>query len=228
MLKKILIGIAALGLTAAALANGNSISESTALAAVPASEFDPGLYLGIQGGYGASGWDKVKGNDLEVSKAGNIAGRALVGYDFTKYWAAEAGYTYFGKKAEIKNGSTVMADVRTQAWDLVAKGKIPVVEDFEMYGKVGVGYLMSKGLRKDDTSANTFFYKDKQNNFAGVVGAGAEYYFMPNLWMDLSWTRFMVTNRCGSYKSGSTTYTYGKYQPDADLFALGVAYKFNF
>lgn len=225
MLKKILIGVAALGLTAAALANGNSISESTALAAVPASEFDPGLYVGLQAGYGLTGWKKVQGADLSVSKDGNIAGRVLVGYDFTKYWAAEAGYTYFAKKTEIKAGSTLNGDVRTQAWDLVAKGKIPVVDDFEMYGKVGVGYLMSKGLQH---TSNSFFLKDKQNNFAGVVGAGAEYYFMPNLWMDLSWTRFMVANRCGNLVSGGTTYTYGKYQPDADLFALGVAYKFNF
>jgi len=223
MLKKILIGVAALGLTAAALANGNSISESTALAAVPASEFDPGLYVGLQAGYGLSGWKRVNGNAVDVSNssANNIAGRVLVGYDFTKYWAAEAGYTYFFKKAQLKAGSVLEGDVRTQALDLVAKGKIPVVDQFDMYGKAGIGYLMSKGLQH---TANIEFAKDKQNNFAGVVGAGAEYYFMPNLWMDLSWTRFMVATGCGS----SNGYTFNKYQPDADLFALGVAYKFSF
>lgn len=221
MFKKILVGAAALGLTAVALANGNSISESTALAAVPASEFDPGLYVGIQAGYGVSGWDRVQGSEAAVSQAKNIAGRLLIGYDFTKYWATEFGYTYFGKKAEIKTGSVIRGDIRTQAFDLVAKGKIPVMDEFDMYGKVGVGYLMSKGLQH---TGNTLFAKDKQNNIAGVVGAGAEYYFMPNLWMDLSWTRFMVARGCGP----SNGYTFDKYQPDADLFALGVAYKFDF
>jgi len=238
MLKKILIGVAALGLTAAALANGNTVSESTALAAVPASEFDPGIYLGLQGGYGLSGWKRVEGDAAKVSADGGLSGRAFVGYDFTKYWAMELGYTYFGPKTKVKDASgTVLSQIRTEAWDLVGKGKIPVVDSFDIYGKLGVGYLMSKGIQKASTtfSSDTVYVgeKDKQNNIAGVVGVGAEYYFMPNLWMDLSWTRYMTNAKSGmtytgTLDSNATVYANGKYQPDADFYALGVAYKFNF
>jgi len=231
MVKKLLVGAAALGLTVAALANGNSVSESTALAAVPASEFNPGIYLGLQGGYGLSGWKRADGSDLKVSDDASLTGRVFIGYDFTKYWAMELGYAYFGSKTKIRDTSNTLAsEITTQAFDLVGKGKVPVVDNFDIYGKFGIGYLMSKGIQKaQGTFSDGTYYlgeKDKQNNVAGVVGVGAEYYFMPNLWMDLSWTRYMTNAKFGTTQ-GSTNY-FGKYQPDADFYALGVAYKFNF
>jgi len=229
MLKKIFIGIAALGLTATALANGNSVPLTTATT-TPANNFNPGIYLGIQGGYAIAGWYRINNemlNDtgtsvMKVKDDSGIGGRVFVGYDFTKNWAAELGYMYFGSKTKLKVNDTTYGDVTTQAFDLVGKGKIPIVDKFDIYAKLGIGYLMSKGLQH--FGGNTLFTKDKQNNISGVVGFGVDYYFMPNLWMDLSWTRHIVDKK-GSDSSGNA---YGKYQPDADLYALGIAYKFNF
>lgn len=219
MLKKVLVGAAALGLTVAALANGNSVPVVTA---VPASEFNPGIYLGLQAGYGVAGWYRVK-DDYSVSDDNGLAGRLLLGYDFTKYWAAEVGYTYFGGKSKLKDGaSTAVSEIRTQAFDLVAKGKIPVVDKFDIYGKAGIAYLMSKGIRKAVDAGDSWVgSNDKQNNVAAVLGLGADYYFKPNLWMDLSWTKYIVGKKFG----GTTSYV-DNYQPDTDLFVLGLNYKF--
>ena len=94
MLKKLILSVLALGLTSIALADGNTISESSELAAVPNDTFDPGLYLGIQGGFGASGWKKIDGDIAKVNNADGLAGRAVIGYDFTENWAMELGYMY--------------------------------------------------------------------------------------------------------------------------------------
>jgi len=85
---------------------------------------------------------------------------------------------------------------------------------------------MSNGLQsgKGHHDNNWWFAKDKANNLGAVVGFVASYYFMPNLWIDLSWTRYIVNKKVG-YNGNAI---YGDYQPDADLYALGIAYKFNF
>jgi len=224
MFKKLLIGAAALGLTAAALANGNAVS-SAAVVAAPASEFNPGIYIGLQGGYAQAGWYRLKGDTItsvgttKVTDDGVIGGRVYVGYDFTKNWALELGYLYFGTKTKFKANDTTYGDIRTQAFDLVGMGSIPVTDDFDVYGKLGVGYLMSKGL----TQTAGLFEKDKQNNFAAVVGFGVEYTFVQNWAVDLSWTRYIV-NKKAVYGGNAT---YGSYQPDADFYAIGIEYKFN-
>lgn len=222
MLKKILVGAAALGLTAAVLANGKTAIS----AGIPASEFNPGIYLGVQAGLGESNWKNGKSgyNDFKVSDDTGLAVRIFAGYDFTKYWAAEVGYTYFGSKTKIKNATTTLSDISTQAFDLVGKGKIPVVDRFDVYGKAGIGYVVSSGINKGAVE-NAYYIgsHDQQNNFGVLLGMGAEYYFTPSLWMDLSWTRTIL--RKGFGETASTYYS--QYQPDPDFYALGIAYKFN-
>lgn len=219
MLKKILIGLAVLGLTVAALANGNSVPVVTT---VPTSEFNPGIYVGLQGGYGVNGWYRIK-PEFDVSNDEGLTGRVFVGYDFTKTWALEAGYTYFSSESKIKDSSIVMSEIRTQAFDLVGKLKVSVINNFGVYAKAGVVYLMSKGINKGSDG----YYigtKDKQNNLGVAMGLGAAYYFTPSLWMDLSWTKNIIGRKLGQT---STTW-FGPYQPDTDFYALGIAYKFNF
>jgi len=221
MLKKMLIGVAAFGLTAAALANGNSVVTAAPIA----SDFNPGMYLGLQAGLGQAGYYRFKGYDdsnnaITVDDDNSLTGRIFAGYDFTKYWAAEFGYTYFGSKAKVTdNGSgnqKISTSIRTQMVDLVAKGKLPVLDQFDIYGKAGVVYSFSS-FSGTDLSDGT---KDASNdrNFGAALGIGADYYFMPNLWMDVSWTTHMYGKKFNS----------SSYQPDSNFYALGLAYKFNF
>ena len=225
MFKKLAVSVAALGLYATALANGGIVT-STAIASSPISDFNSGVYLGVQGGYGVSGWKNVNGDSYKVSDADGFAGRLLIGYDFTKNWAIEAGFLYIGSNAKIKNtDGTVLSDIRTQALDLVVKGKIPVADNFDIYAKLGPGYLMSKGLRKAvDSDGDYLFSKDNPQNLALVFGVGADYYFMPNLWLDLSWTGYLVNSKFGNVGNVN----FDKYKPNANFYALGLYYKFNF
>lgn len=219
MLKKMLIGIAALGLSAAALANGNSV-----VTAAPASDFNPGFYLGLQAGLGSAGWYRLE-NDFKVENDNSLTGRLYFGYDFTKNWGAELGYVYFGSKTTVKNNAktTTYGDIRTQIIDLVGVGTIPIVDTFDIYGKAGVAYMMSKGIRNAKDSDGAYLGSDdKQNNLAAVLGIGADYYFTPDLWMDLSWTTYMAGKKFGD----NGTVPVGNYQPDANFYAIGIGYSF--
>lgn len=153
----------------------------------------------------------------------SIAGRAFLGYSFNKYFAAEFGYLYVGKQSDIDvniasvdfNGKTInvfnqeLGKVRTQAFDLVGKLKAPITDNFDLYAKLGAGYLMMKGQN------NFSFYKANKADL--VFGAGASYDFNENWAMDLSWTR---------YNSGNTKVMSGSWQPNVDFYALGVTFKF--
>jgi len=227
MLKKILLSIAALALISTALADESMISEASELSAVPNDVFEPGFYLGVQGGYAVNGWKAIDGTIVKVSNSENLGGRGFIGYDFTQNWALEAGYTHFGTKAKVTDilfptSSVVVAKIITQAADITGKGKLPITDNFGVYAKLGIGYLMSTGLQKKEETS--WFSKNNQNNLAAVIGAGASYYFLPNFWIDLSWTGFIVNKKLGN----EGTYYFGKYQPNANLYALGIYYKFTF
>lgn len=219
MLKKILVGAAVLGLTAAALANGNGVSTIAA----PVSDFDPGFVIGLQAGLGSAGWYRLKDSE-KIENDNSLAGRLYVGYDFTKNWGAELGYVYFGSKTTIKSNdgnNTQYSDIRTQIIDLVGVGTIPIVDSFDIYGKAGLAYLMSKGIKSGGN--NSVGDNDKQNNVGVALGIGADYYFTDNIWMDLSWTTYLTGKKFGKY--GSTT-SVGNYQPDANFYAIGIGYDF--
>lgn len=142
--KQLLLGSLVLGLSMSALAEG------TLPAAAP--QFNPGLYVGAQGGWGiVNEGDGVKGifntsydavsNAVGNGKAtkkitrGGIAGRAYVGYAFMPYFSLETGYTYLpNNKYELQiaalqpNGIDSNASLKetNYAIDLFAKGTLPL------------------------------------------------------------------------------------------------------
>ena len=200
---KILIGVAALLASCFAFASGDVF-------VAPAPTFMPGVYLGAQGGYGMSGWNNVDSgsNFSDVTGANAFAGRAFLGYDFHPNFAIEAGYTQFFNDTKLKNlmvGKTYNPKYN-YAIDLVGKIKAHIIQQFGLYTKVGVDYIATnEGLDGDHHYAVNVIY-----------GAGAYYDFTPNFMADLSWTRY----------NGKAKWA-NDYIPAADLFAAGIAYKFN-
>jgi opacity protein-like surface antigen len=207
-MKKILvISAIALGLSSVALAGG--IAEKmpvapVATAAVAKSDFNPGIYVGLQGGYADSGLSA----DIDpITNDKGIAGRVFVGYDFHKNFAVEAGY-FLMRKASVDN--FVNSDIKTQAFDLVGKMKVNVVDNFGLFAKAGIGYLMNNwGTAWGQWSGNN-------NKVDLVYGLGA-YYNIDNFTVDLSYTR---------YNSGHSKMD-NSWQPHVDFYALGVSYKFD-
>ena len=139
--KTLIVGAVALGLTSVAFANGAArISKCTT--------FMPGVYVGLQAGYAATGWQdavKVQGihDDFTTRLAGGITGRAFIGYDFHKNFAVEFGYMRDLQKTKIMAAEGQVDGMLTHGFDLVLKGKIPLNDKIGVYGKGGIGYLMT-------------------------------------------------------------------------------------
>ena len=214
-MKKLFIGVMALGLAPLAFANGYAPAPAPAVApAVPA--FVPGVYVGLQAGYGVTNWDSIEGShtDYHVSSDTGFAGRVFLGYDFHPNFAVEAGYTYFFTSPKVKvGGQQIYKGNDPWAIDLVGKIKAHVVDNFGLYAKAGGSYLDNK-LKAEGSKQGT---SDLGGNAFNVTyGVGAFYDITPNITADLSWTRYN-----GKIKQDA------KYLPYMDFYDVGVYYKFD-
>jgi len=133
----------------------------------------------------------------------------FLGYDINKLFAVEAGYSSFFNNAAIYWSGNNYASVRTQSIDLYGKLKAPVANQFDLYAKFGVGYLMS----------NLSFVQigDKnRKNLNAAFGLGVDYKITPNIITNLEWSHII----------GYHTMVHN-YQPSTDVFMLGLRYKFD-
>lgn len=211
-MKKLLVvsAVAVLGLTSAAFAGG--LPEEMPAAPVAASSCDTGLYLGLQGGFGMTNWVNAENIMFgqKVHKDNGLVGRVFAGYDINRYFAVEGGYSYFFNKANFTVGKITTGDIKTMAFDLMGKGKLPVVESFDLYAKLGMNYLMSRmSSFANKPSSNT-------NNFNVAFGAGADYYITSNVIVNLEWLRLNGKARLNK-----------DYQPSTDSFMVGLRYRFD-
>lgn len=183
---------------------------STALAANTSS----GLYVGASAGYADTHWDNLNGGMSAVGLSGfshtGFGGSVYAGYDFNQYLAVQAGYVYFpnAKLSVLGNSATI----KTYGVDALGKITVPVTGNLGLFAEAGPGYLHSSA----SASGNGFSVSGSNGNVNLVYGFGANYAFTPNLVADVSFTRFNGHDRLDN-----------NYQPNADLYAVGLAYKFN-
>lgn len=210
-MKKLLVvsTIAALGLTSAVFAGGIPVDEMPA----PVATSDAGIYLGVEGGYGLTNWKNIDGTlgsmTNVVTKDNGFVGRAFLGYDINKYFAVEFGYGYFFNKANVAStlaNEINSTNIKTQVFDLFGKVKGPITEEFSLFAKLGMDYLISK----DDTST--------VKNFNVAYGAGADYAITPNVIANVEWLR---------YNGKAKITDPANFQEYADAFMIGLRYKFD-
>lgn len=232
MFKKILlVSTVALSISSAAFAGG-ALDVAPVAPDMPlanaAITTDAGVYFGIMGGYGDTGWKALENSFFKYGDDTGWAAGAYLGYDFNRYMAAQMEYVYFGNK--VNNTATFLpatmnVTIQTQAFDLVGKLKAPVADNIILYAKAGVGYLMSDNKPSDDLKQSDPFFKNDNLNVVNLVyGLGFDYYFTPNFIIGLSWTRFN-----GEPKFGDVTvdHPFTKYQPYADFYSVNLGYKIN-
>lgn len=221
-MKKLFIGVVALGLSPLAFANGMAYAPATPLA--PA--FNPSVYVGIQPGYGLTGWNNWEGlfedlsfsssSVLKVKNHDGFAGRVYVGYDFHPNFAVEFGYTNWFVKPKVQSGGIDVMKASSDPWalDLVGKikARVPGVDNLGLYAKAGGAYLDSE-LKAVSPATG----KQGGDTFNVVYGVGATYDITQNIATGLSWTRYNGHKKLDS-----------KYIPDMDLFAVDLCYKFFF
>lgn len=198
--------VLALGLSSVALAGG--FPEVAPYAPEAAIASDAGFIFGVSGGYGMTNWKNVD-KSYKVSKDNGFVGRVFAGYDFNKYVGVETGYSYFFNKAKLELGTIGSTEYKTQAIDLMLKLKAPVVDGFDLYGKIGGNYLMSNASSSGVAPSNNI------KNFNVAYGFGADYYITPNIIANVEYLNF----------GGKAKLLDNDYQPNTNAFMVGLSYK---
>jgi OmpA-OmpF porin, OOP family len=161
---------------------------------------DNGFYVGANLGIGKPEIDTTNGTD----KTSSAVGGALLGYKFNKYLALEGQYTGIGKVTDKVNGSA-----KGDAASLTAIGILPLNDEFNLYGKLGVAHT------KTTVSSNLAPMNDATRN-AITYGLGSEYNFNKNVGMRLEWNH---------YNAAIDTVN-NKDNVNANVVSVGVVYNF--
>lgn len=200
MLKKILI-TSVLTASTCAVMNAN--------AALPV-----GLYVSGQAGYAETHMkSQVKNNGANFANDG-LAGRIALGYKITPNFGLELGYLQL-PSAKFNIGSASFSN-KQNAIDVAAKGMLPITNNVNIYGKLGVAYLTTQ-LEAKSSRGTTITLNSAQgiakHKWAPEVAIGMGYDITPNVTVDTSLTHIqpMGSNRPGNI----------------DFLAVGIGYNFG-
>lgn len=168
-----------------------------------------GWYL--EGNVGSSHLSNV--NYSGSSSSSGIGGSGFLGYKFMPYFAMEAGYTQYANSSIKDNTDTKAASVKHYSYGLAGRGILPITDSgFELFGKVGVQRINAKTSISNQTAANNLGISSSQHNTTGLlVGAGAQYYIMPELAVNGQWQRAQGNSNTGT----------------EDLFSVGLSFIFD-
>lgn len=200
-MKKLAISaLAVLGLSANVLAGG--LPEEMPVS--PCAASDMGVYVGLSGGFGLTNYKQWEVNGHGAHSDSHFVSRLFIGADLNRYFATEFGYATFWGKAKFDSNKLRMV----QAFDLFGKIKAPVLENLDIYGKLGVNFLLGNEKHSDNSTC-----KDESFNLA--FGAGVDYAITPNIIVNAEWLRY----------NGNAHQKH--HNPNADAFMVGVRYKFE-
>lgn len=201
MLKKILI-TSVLTASVCAVMNAN--------AALPA-----GLYVSGQAGYADTHMKSRLSSKIGSALANDgLAGRIALGYKITPNFGLEVGYLQLSEgKSNYANDAALYN--KQHAIDVVAKGILPITNNVNIYGKLGVAYLTTQLEAKasnvsiDLNSAQGI----AKHKWSPEVAVGMGYDITPNVTVDTSLTHIqpMGSNRPGNI----------------DFLAVGIGYNFG-
>jgi OOP family OmpA-OmpF porin len=135
------------------------IAAAAILATLAASSFaaTPGFYAGVD--TGSTKADDISGHETSFG--------AVLGYNLNPNFALEAGYRRLGS---WDAGNT---SVKVDQTALSVIGKVPLANQFNIYGRLGYNYL--------DASARVSGVTISDNESKVLLGVGVGYDFAPNL-----------------------------------------------
>lgn len=139
--------------------------------------------------------------------------KAFVGYNFSRYFAAEFGYVDFGEFTASGTAGVLpaSASVEAQALELVAIGSIPLSPQFAAYVKGGV-YRWDADSRVSIGPASAATGDDGTD---WTIGAGLKWDFTRNVGARLEYQRYNNVGNAGS--TGNS---------DIDQWTIGVMFRF--
>lgn len=195
---------------------------------VASADFNPKFYVGAGVDYAKYSINKTEGEVLSAGETVKSKGMGLLvpvlGVKFHDNFGVEFGYS-FNRKIKI-NGTTTASvkypeeyKVRNGYVDLM--GYLPVMDQFDLIGGVGIGRLMvKKGQNVDGNNGSGTI--DVKNKFGWRVKAGAQYNITSNVGV-----RALVTyqNTGTKLKNNSTNKDY-KFVKNLTSFGLAATYTF--
>lgn len=208
--KKLLILAAASAATMGATAAFAGGVDSTYSA--PMATTAPTSYFYVQGnvGYATTGWKDAVGaaNGTSWKKGnGGFTWGVDAGYMWTQNLGLEVGYYMFPKASYTNTTSQAISNDQWAVYG-AAKFAVPVYPNLDVYAKAGIGYN-----RNEQNVAGT---KTNFHKWGFVGGAGVDYTFDNNVFLDVQYMYFQGQNKNGVMQvAGINTYT------------AGVGYKFS-
>lgn len=165
----------------------------------------------IEGSGGSVRQQDASNGGLTTDTSG-LGWNATIGYKFMPFLAIEAGYTQYGIIKE-KNGATTVMRNRPVSVDFAAKGIIPIANSgFEPFGKVGYARSKNKIQVTDAALIPPTASTDNESASGLYLGAGAQYYFMPELAVVAEWNRAAGNNDSVGH---------------LDLYSIGLSFIFD-
>lgn len=186
----------------------------------------PGFYAGAQ-----LGWANSHINTTNLITVNNgtspvplpglnnfaLAYRLSFGYQFDRNWAMEFGYRHFShtETSVVTNNYVANASSKSSAFDLTAKGILPVTCKLNLYAKLGIAYLRPNSQGSVIAISP---YSGTGNSYSKTLeptfGLGISYALKPNVPVEFSWNRIQ--------KMGGSNHA-----PSSDFYSLGVSYYFG-
>lgn len=177
---------------------------------------DRGIYIGLDVGYSAANYHKVKlvgGFKPSSIRDSGVAPRLFLGIDVNRYVGAEMNIIYFQKPLFTGLGYTLSA--RKTKHNLVyfaLKLSLPLPRGVAVYGKAGIGYIVRDGF-------NVWYYRVVNSLKSGefcrpFYSLGINYRVAHHWILDFTWVN--------SPPRGSEQF------PVSNFFGVGAMYKFYF
>ena len=157
----------------------------------------------------------------ESSEKTKTAYKVFVGYNVNQYFAVEGGYADLGKPTYkyTESTGTGKSTQKESAWFVAAKGTLPINEQFNVFGKLGLTYNKVKGSWNDSYGQPDSNVSYSNTRSSVLYGIGAEYNVTKQIGIRLEYEDF--GNFGNKFDSGDET---GRTK--TSMWSAGIAYKF--
>jgi opacity protein-like surface antigen len=169
---------------------------STATPALAIMSAPMGWYL-----EGNGGTTKLSNKSYNGSASSSGIGvNANLGYKFMPYFATEIGYTRYADTSIKDSNSTRAGNDKHYSYDLSFRGILPAADTgLEAFAKAGVERVASHISITNSTSAANLGLSTASHSSTGLyLGAGVQYYFMPELAVVAQWQRAYGNSNTGT------------------------------
>ena len=242
--KLLVLGAATVAVMGATVAMAGG-PDHMAMASAPG--FENSVYVDLHGGWAQSNWDDFNANNVlgvnsTATSVFNVDSRgdgywtagADLGYNITQHIAVEAGWFYIPKVGGTALGAVTPGTITTsgsasvKSWFAytAAKLSVPVMDNFDLFGKIGVAYRTLDYSLSNTATVNATTLNSVTGNghyWAPVFGAGLQYNW--GNWMLGAQYMFLPANTKVNY--ANTAFGAPDAAPAVNLYTGFVGYKFN-